>query len=128
MTSRRPGAWSCQAASGGAACAHGPIGAAARTGGLLAVMVTGPAACGQHVQVTVTGGTSPVSAQSAGTIDCRRHWHAAATRTSRTVSRWSSSRWSSSRWSSSRWSGSRWPHGWQWSFGRWPHGWPARRY
>lgn len=115
MTSGR-GTWSCQASSGGAACAHGPIGAAARTGGLLAIAVTGPAACGQHVQVTVTGGSSPVSAQSSGTIECRRHWRAA------TVGRWQGT-----RWQGARWQGTPWP-GWQWSFGRWPGGWPGRRY
>jgi DNA-directed RNA polymerase specialized sigma24 family protein len=67
-----PGAsgWTCSAEGTGAACVHGPIAAAAQTDGILAVMVTGSAACGQPVQVRVTGGTSASSAQSAGTIEC----------------------------------------------------------
>jgi DNA-directed RNA polymerase specialized sigma24 family protein len=67
-----PGAtgWTCSAEGTGAACVHGPIVAAAQTDGILAVMVTGSAACGQPVQVMVTGGTSASSAQSAGTIEC----------------------------------------------------------
>jgi DNA-directed RNA polymerase specialized sigma24 family protein len=70
-----PGAagWSCQAIAGGAACAHGPIAATARIGGVIAVRITGSAACGKYVQVTVTGGASPASAQSAGTIQCSQH-------------------------------------------------------
>jgi DNA-directed RNA polymerase specialized sigma24 family protein len=62
--------WSCQAVGGGAACVHGAISATAQAGGMIAIQVTGSAACGQHVTVTVTGGTSPATAQSAGTIQC----------------------------------------------------------
>jgi DNA-directed RNA polymerase specialized sigma24 family protein len=61
--------WTCSAAGHGAACVHGPIGAAARTGSILTVQITGSAACGQLVSVTVTGGESAASAQS-GTIQC----------------------------------------------------------
>jgi hypothetical protein len=62
--------WTCRAVTGGAACTHGPIAAAARAGSLLAVWVTGPAACGQHVQVRVTSGASSVTARSAEPIWC----------------------------------------------------------
>ncbi len=66
--------WSCSARPGGVSCAHAAISAAGRTGGLITVQVTGSRACGQPVQVSVTGGASTASAQSAGTIQCSR-WH-----------------------------------------------------
>jgi DNA-directed RNA polymerase specialized sigma24 family protein len=53
-----------------ATCVHDPIGATAQADGILTVAVTGPAACGQPVTVTVTGGAAVTSAQSAGTIQC----------------------------------------------------------
>jgi DNA-directed RNA polymerase specialized sigma24 family protein len=68
------GGWNCSARPGGVSCAHAPISAAGRTGGLLTVQVTGSRACGQPVQVSVSGGASTASAQSAGTIQCSR-WH-----------------------------------------------------
>lgn len=66
--------WNCSARPGGVSCAHAAISAAGRTGGLIIVQVTGSRACGQPVQVSVTGGASTASAQSAGAIQCSR-WH-----------------------------------------------------
>jgi len=72
--------WDCRAAAGGAACAHPAMGAG-QSGAQLAIQVTSSSACGQHVQITVTGGTSPASAQSGGTIQCGRPGHGPATTT-----------------------------------------------
>jgi DNA-directed RNA polymerase specialized sigma24 family protein len=67
--------WQCSTAGNSTAgnsttCVHDPIGATVRTSGFLAVAVTGPAACGQSVRVTITGGAAVTSAQSTGTIQC----------------------------------------------------------
>jgi DNA-directed RNA polymerase specialized sigma24 family protein len=61
--------WSCRAAARSVACGHAPLGAAGRADGILTVMITGPAACGQPVSVTVSGGQSAAGAQS-GSIQC----------------------------------------------------------
>jgi hypothetical protein len=71
--------WDCQPSSGGAACAHPALAAAAQAGGQFAVRVTSTSACGQHVRVTVTGGSSPASAESGGTIECHRPSRTATT-------------------------------------------------
>jgi DNA-directed RNA polymerase specialized sigma24 family protein len=70
------GGWSCTADSGGLSCSHGPIAASDRTGGLVAVVVTGSAACGQPVRITVSGGASVSTAESAATIECGQSQHA----------------------------------------------------
>lgn len=129
--------WSCQPVSGGAQCSHGPISAAMRTGGWLAVRVSGSSACGQHVQVTVTGGTSPASAESLGTIQCERSWSPATT-TARHAARHAAQRpgrrpaghrpgpasprppWPGGPWPDPR---GRWHHGHIWRHSGWPgHG------
>ncbi|HEU5416306.1 MAG TPA: hypothetical protein VFV41_01360, partial [Streptosporangiaceae bacterium] len=67
--------WSCSARTGGVSCTHAAIAASGRTGEIIAVQVTGSRACGQPVQVSVTGGALTASAQSAQTIQCRSHHH-----------------------------------------------------
>ena len=68
--------WNCTDAAGGATCVHGPIAAAGEAGGFLAVAVTGRAACGMPVGVTVTSGTPASTAYSAGIIQCGSYQHA----------------------------------------------------
>jgi hypothetical protein len=62
--------WNCSARSTGASCAHPAIAASDHVSGFITVQITGSRACGQPVQVSVTGGASTASAQSAGTIQC----------------------------------------------------------
>jgi RNA polymerase sigma factor (sigma-70 family) len=62
--------WSCQADSTGASCQHGPIAAGSQAPGVIVIGISGSAACGQPVGITVSGGTTaPASAQSGG-IQC----------------------------------------------------------
>jgi DNA-directed RNA polymerase specialized sigma24 family protein len=67
--------WNCSARSAGASCAHPAIAASDHVSGFITVQVTGSQACGQPVQVSVTGGASTASAQSAGTIQCASGHH-----------------------------------------------------
>jgi DNA-directed RNA polymerase specialized sigma24 family protein len=125
----RPGAdgWACRAVAGGAACSHRPIAAAERTGGLLAVWVTGARACGRHVGVTVINGATRSRAWSAETIWCGQAESgvmaapAPAVRAARSGGRWPGDQWPDGDWPG-QWPASRWPGG------QWPgHQWPARR-
>jgi trimeric autotransporter adhesin len=62
--------WSCQPTSSGASCQHDPISAGQQTFGVILIQLTGAAACGQPVQLTVTSGSVSASAQSPQTIQC----------------------------------------------------------
>jgi hypothetical protein len=76
--------WNCAPVSGGATCTHPALTAAAQSGAQLAIRVSGSSACGRHVEITVTGGTSPVGAQSGGTIQCAQHGPVTTRHTRRT--------------------------------------------
>jgi hypothetical protein len=65
--------WTCAPVSGGASCGHPAMPAAAQSGAQLAIRITRSSACGQHIEITVTGGTTPAGAQSGGTIRCAHH-------------------------------------------------------
>ena len=60
--------WSCQPVSGGASCTHAAIAAGAQTQGVLFIGLSGTAACGQPVSVTVTAGSA--FAQATDDIRC----------------------------------------------------------
>ena len=62
------GGWSCQPVSGGASCTHAAIAAGAQAQGVLAVGLSGTAACGQPVTITVTAGSA--FAQATDDIRC----------------------------------------------------------
>jgi hypothetical protein len=63
------GGWTCQQASSGATCQHGPITAGGRVQGTLYLSVPS-SACGEHVQVVVGSGTASATAQSPENIVC----------------------------------------------------------
>jgi hypothetical protein len=60
-----PSAWSCQQTSGGATCTHAALAAGQQTGGTLLIALSGSAACGQSVSLTITSGGATVSASDA---------------------------------------------------------------
>jgi RNA polymerase sigma factor (sigma-70 family) len=57
--------WSCQTVSGGATCTHAALPAGQQAQGMLFVTVSGTAACGQPVRLTVTSGSSTATASAA---------------------------------------------------------------
>jgi DNA-directed RNA polymerase specialized sigma24 family protein len=149
--------WHCSAAGSSATCVHEPIGATVRTSGILTVAVTGSAACGQSVRVTVTGGAAVTSAQSAGTIQCApsprssaADVHATDAPTpdpdatpsvtpdaspSESADPWWQGGWhrTNSPWPGNHWPGNHWPRnpwpGSSWPASPWPHPqWPAHRW
>jgi DNA-directed RNA polymerase specialized sigma24 family protein len=123
--------WSCRGRRDGASCVHAPIAAAGRTGGMIAVQVTGSAACGQPVRVSVSGGASTASARSAGTIQCggsrHHHWHSWAQQAAAGQPRESWSRSSGQLWPAQQWLAQQWPAQ-QWPAQQWPaQQWPAQQ-
>jgi len=120
--------WNCSARSAGVSCAHPAIAASDHVSGFITVQLTGSRACGQPVQVSVTGGASTASAQSAGTIQCGSgHHHAwwagqAAQRVTlhqpafrSPVPQWPGRNGRAHRgWAGHRWHGRGTGHGWPW--------------
>ncbi len=62
--------WTCQPTASGASCQHAAESAGQSAQGTIQVQVTGPAACGQAVQLTATTGSASTSAQSPEVIQC----------------------------------------------------------
>jgi hypothetical protein len=62
--------WTCQPTASGASCQHGADSAGQSAQGAILVWVSGPAACGQAVQLTATSGSASASAQSPEVIQC----------------------------------------------------------
>ncbi len=62
--------WTCQPTASGASCQHAAESADQSAQGTIQVQVSGPAACGQAVQLTATSGSASASAQSPETIQC----------------------------------------------------------
>jgi DNA-directed RNA polymerase specialized sigma24 family protein len=58
-------AWSCQPTSGGATCTHAALAAGQQTGDTLLIALSGSAACGQAVRLTITSGGATASATDA---------------------------------------------------------------
>ena len=119
--------WTCASVSGGATCTHPAMAAAARSGARLAIRVSSSSACGQHVAITVTGGTSPARAQSGGTIQCAQHGRA-TTRHTRHTKAPGSQRPAPGRHDRGGWPGDPRRHSpWPWP-GSPPPGWPTHRW
>ena len=57
--------WSCQPTSGGATCTHAALAAGQQTAGTLLIALSGSAACGQPVSLTITSGGPAASASDA---------------------------------------------------------------
>lgn len=64
------GGWSCQATSAGASCQHAAISAGGRAQGMIFIGISGSAACGQSMWLTVTSGSASASAQSPQGLRC----------------------------------------------------------
>jgi DNA-directed RNA polymerase specialized sigma24 family protein len=62
--------WNCQPTSTGASCQHDPISAGNGAQGSILVQLSGSAACGQAVELTVTSDSASVSAQSPDVFQC----------------------------------------------------------
>jgi hypothetical protein len=62
--------WTCQPTASGASCQHDADSAGQSALGTIQVQVSGPAACGQAVQLTATSGSTSASAQSPEVIQC----------------------------------------------------------
>ncbi len=56
------GGWSCQPTGTGATCTHGPLAGGQQASGTLFITLSGSAACGQPVSMTVTAGGPAASA------------------------------------------------------------------
>jgi DNA-directed RNA polymerase specialized sigma24 family protein len=56
------GGWTCGPAGGGAVCSHQPLAAGAGASGLVTILLTSASACGQPIELTVTGRGAPASA------------------------------------------------------------------
>jgi hypothetical protein len=63
--------WTCNATGHGAQCVHQPIRAGSRASGGMYIVIMRTTACGRAVDITVTGGRAPASAQSPRGIACR---------------------------------------------------------
>ena len=64
------GGWSCQSTSGGASCQHSAISPGGQAQGMIFISISGSAACGQSVGLTVTSGSASASAQSPHGLQC----------------------------------------------------------
>jgi DNA-directed RNA polymerase specialized sigma24 family protein len=62
--------WTCQPTSSGASCTASALAAGANSHGALGIQVNGSSACGQSVQLSVSGGSASTSATSPETIQC----------------------------------------------------------
>jgi DNA-directed RNA polymerase specialized sigma24 family protein len=64
------GGWSCQPTSAGASCQHSAISSGGQAQGMIFIRISGSAACGQSVGLTVTSGSAAASAQSPQSLKC----------------------------------------------------------
>jgi hypothetical protein len=64
------GGWSCQATSAGVSCQHSAISPGGQAQGMIFIGISGSAACGKSVGLTVTSGSASASAQSPQSLQC----------------------------------------------------------
>jgi DNA-directed RNA polymerase specialized sigma24 family protein len=62
--------WSCQPTSAGASCQHAAISPGGRALGMIVIGISGSAACGKSVGLTVTSGSASAGAQSPQSLQC----------------------------------------------------------